>query len=578
MSHHDVTVHPLVLRRTEVARVADVTPRMRRITVTGPQLGSFERDGMSLPGFASPAFDDHVKLVFASDGDVRAVLPRQVEGGIEWAPAATRQGRDFTPRRFDPEALELDLDFVRHGDGPAAVWARHARPGDELWFAGPKASTVVPPDSPWVLLAGDETALPAIGRYFEERPVDAPVRAVVTVPGPAARQDLAVRPEDRVTWVVAEPGDPAALAAAVAAVEPLDGVPYVWAAAESRSLLPVRRHAARVLGTPKTRQNITGYWHLRSGTGAPPAPVAWFAVRAALRLGVPDALAPGPLDGDVLARRVGVEPARLAVLLDALVTAGVVAHDASGRVGLGPAGEELAEDDHARERYTGLHADRIAALAELPAALTGTTPAWQAAHGLTLRETAARDTARYAELVEDAEGLAQLVTGLPRHPVWGRARRVGVTGPGALSVADVLHGHAAADVTVVEAPAALAALRAEARPDCPHAFAEDWGTYDAVATALALGHRTDDEAATLLRALRTAAPVAVLVERLAPDGLSPAALSEGALLHLATLGTPPRTPDRFTHLAATAGWTVTGRRKLGWGVGCVELAAAGTAP
>ncbi|QAB18276.1 siderophore-interacting protein [Leucobacter muris] len=589
---------------------------MRRVTLTGEQLGAFTTGGVELPAFASPAFDDHVKLIFASDGDVGSVLPLQLPHGIEWEPSETRQGRDYTPRRYDPGARELDLDFVLHGEGPAASWARDARPGDELWFAGPKSSTVVPADVDWVLLAGDETALPAIARFFEERPVAAPVRAVVVLSDAEARQELAVGQADAVEWVVADAGDETALAAAVERVEPLPGTPYVWAAAESRSLLAVRRRA-RALGAPKSHVNITGYWHLRDeedrsgdaapggaaagapgvSVGLPSPPVEWFAVRAALRLGLLDAVADGALGIGALAARLGVGAASLRVLADALTAGGILAieggegtaggsedGEAAGaaragedaRIGLGRLGEELVEDEHARERFDGMAADQVLALAALPEAMTGGGPAWRIAHRSTLRQTVVADADEYAELVEHAEGAASVFTGLPASPVWRGHRRIAVTGPGALAVAEALRATVDAPLTVVEEPGPLGVLREAAGEDPDVTFSANWDGHELAVAALALAHRTDGEARELLAQLREAAPAAVLVEQLTPDGLSPASRAHGALVDLGTLGDPPRTAETVLSLAAEAGWRVAARRKLGWGVEAVEL--VGTEP
>lgn len=580
MAHHRFVVHPLVLRRVHVVAVRDVTPRMRRVTLGGPELGAFTRDGLDLPAFASPAFDDHVKLVFAADGDVHAALPVQLEDGIDWPPSTTRQGRDYTPRRFDAAAGELDLDLVLHGDGPAAGWARDAVPGAELWFAGPKSSTVVPDDADWVLLVGDETALPAIGRFLEERPLDVPVRAVVTVADPTGRQDLATRPGDDVTWVVADPADEGALLAAVRAVEPLPGTAYVWAAAESRVLLPVRRYVAGDLGVPKSHANLTGYWHRTdepagATTGPaplpvpPPSPAAWFAVHTALRLGLVEALADGPVGVAAVARRCEVDPARFAPLLDVLAAADVLAVE-DGALALGPVGELLADDEHLREEYEGVHAAQLLALADLAPALAGGDPAWARRHGGTLRTAAQDDPEVYADLAEQAEMLPFLVTGVPRMRLWAPGQRVACGGPGALVLADLLREKTGAITTVVEDPGPLRALLAPG--ETPHAVAEHWGAQDVAVTALALGHRTDAEAVEHLRELRAAAPLAVLVEALRPDALGPGA-AEDALLHLATLGVPPRSPEDVAALAEAAGWRMVDRRPLGWGTECLVLAA-----
>ena len=52
-------MHEIKRRRLEVLRVVDLTPRMRRITVGGPDLA----------GFVSLGTDDHVKLFFPSSAE-----------------------------------------------------------------------------------------------------------------------------------------------------------------------------------------------------------------------------------------------------------------------------------------------------------------------------------------------------------------------------------------------------------------------------------------------------------------------------------------------------------------------------
>ena len=75
--------------------------------------------------------------------------------------------RDYTPRRYDLDTLELDIDFVLHGDGPASTWAEQAKPGQFLHIGGPRGSMIVPDIFDSYLLIGDETALPAIARRLE---------------------------------------------------------------------------------------------------------------------------------------------------------------------------------------------------------------------------------------------------------------------------------------------------------------------------------------------------------------------------------------------------------------------------
>ncbi len=113
-----MTVHPITVRELRVVRVLDVTPGMRRVTFGGSQLGEFtSSNGFARPAFSSPGFDDSVRLMFPYPGEVDPVLPIQKEGGVAFRPGRRPLARAYSVRRWDPDAAELDVDFVRHGVG-----------------------------------------------------------------------------------------------------------------------------------------------------------------------------------------------------------------------------------------------------------------------------------------------------------------------------------------------------------------------------------------------------------------------------------------------------------------------------
>ena len=101
--------HALRMRRLQVSRVRQLTPHMVRVTLVGPDLD----------GFVSAAPDDHVKLFFpVADGALN--LPTLgPEGPVYPEGVEPSASRDYTPRRYDAAAGELDIDFVLHGEGPA---------------------------------------------------------------------------------------------------------------------------------------------------------------------------------------------------------------------------------------------------------------------------------------------------------------------------------------------------------------------------------------------------------------------------------------------------------------------------
>ncbi|MDA4894625.1 siderophore-interacting protein [Streptomyces sp. MS2A] len=565
MALREFVTHPLVLRRLEVIGVRDITPRMRRVTFGGPEVRAFERDGLSHGPFHSPGFDDHVKIILAEDGDTERVLPTQLAAGIEWIPAPERRARDYTPRRVTED--EIDLDFVLHGAGPAVAWARAARPGDPLWIVGPKSSIVLPEALDWIALIGDETALPAIGRFLDERPVEAPAHVVVTIGAASARQDLDLRPGDTIRWVLADPTDRDVLEAAVRESLPAKGDGFVWAGAESRTLLPIRRLLTREHELAKNRMNLTGYWHAEPEDDAPappeiPSPLAWFVVRAALRSGILDELAdrPGPTVEELAGRR-GLAPAAVSALLPTLVHHGLVAVSEE-HVRLDAAGESLLADEHEREEYDGHEADLLLALAELAPALRGEDSPWQRSSGRTLAEQAAADAGTRAELAHGAEVLRFVGGALLRDPLWQQARRVLLAGPGADEWADLAR----------ESGTDADFLRAEDGDDVGNSglLPDDSRPVDLVLGVLALGHRTDAEARVLLERLDGRADTVVLVESARADSLSPVA-HEAPVLALAANGSGLRDAAALAALAADLGWSTARTIPLGWGVDAVVL-------
>ena len=74
--------------------------------------------------------------------------------------------RRYTIRHARPDAGELDLDVLLHGDGPGSRWGATAADGDEIAFQGPRGKLVLT-DADWHLLCGDESALPAIAAIAE---------------------------------------------------------------------------------------------------------------------------------------------------------------------------------------------------------------------------------------------------------------------------------------------------------------------------------------------------------------------------------------------------------------------------
>ena len=247
-------MHEIKRRKLEVLRVVDLTPRMRRITLGGPELA----------GFISLGSDDHVKLFFPQTAEEQAALENmQLSAGLKGSVMPPM--RDYTPRRYDLNTFELDIDFVLHGDGPAATWAAQAQPGQYLHIGGPRGSMVVPDIFDSYLLIGDETALPAIARRLEELPANRRALVVVEVENALEQQPLNSAASVEVIWVHRDmPGED--LLNTVEGLTIPAGELYAWVATESALSRKVRRVLLDTHGLNEEFVKAVGYWRLDGGT------------------------------------------------------------------------------------------------------------------------------------------------------------------------------------------------------------------------------------------------------------------------------------------------------------------------
>ncbi|UPG88379.1 siderophore-interacting protein [Luteibacter aegosomaticola] len=236
--------HDVRMRILTVTRVQQLTPHMVRITVHGPELA----------GFPSASPDDHVKVFLpATDGGFN--LPQMTPDGPVYPEGKPPSpARDYTPRAFRADALELDLDFVIHGDGPASTWAESAKVGDKLGVGGPRGSMIVPSDYDHYVLVGDETALPAIGRWLEEMPKHTKVTVLAEIASVKEKQALA----REARWFIR--GESPSLDYALAALAIPPGDTFWWVATESKRARELRSLLVETRGIDKDWVKATGYW------------------------------------------------------------------------------------------------------------------------------------------------------------------------------------------------------------------------------------------------------------------------------------------------------------------------------
>lgn len=306
-----------------VRRLLALSPHLVRVTVAGPDLTVLGATGL----------DQRITLMLPRGGpdgplsDVGAQDEQTIRAGSWYArwrdlPDDERCPlRTYTVRDARPQDGELDIDMVLHeprpDEGPATRWLRAARPGDPLVVVAPDARSAQVTGVDWhpgtarhLLLAGDETAAPAICAILEQ--ADRPAQAFVEVA--TAADILSVYPAGgaRITWLARDGGcataegfrsvaphgrllrsavrswlarHTTAVAGALGAPEdledldvdaellwdappdPRDGDFYAWVAGEAGMVRDLRRLLVRDVGISRSNVAFMGYW--RDGRPGP---------------------------------------------------------------------------------------------------------------------------------------------------------------------------------------------------------------------------------------------------------------------------------------------------------------------
>ncbi|SFS04199.1 NADPH-dependent ferric siderophore reductase, contains FAD-binding and SIP domains [Microbacterium sp. cf046] len=286
--------------RARVSAITDLTPSFRRFTFGGADLADY----------GDPGYDQRVKVVFPTETVPLDAMPIGDDWYTQWRdmPEEDRPPfRTYTTRRVRNAEHEVDIDMVAHDVlGPASAWISRASVGDEVLILAPTTAHtgvsygidfVPPAHTENLLLAGDETAAPAIAVILEQLPPEATGIVVLEIPH---EDDAAYLPRHpgfdyrvrargaRERHALLVPAVEEAAAQLVpagegAAVEEIDidtgilwEVPrtakggaalksarlYSWLAGESGAIKSLRRHLVAEQGVDRRAVAFMGYWRL----------------------------------------------------------------------------------------------------------------------------------------------------------------------------------------------------------------------------------------------------------------------------------------------------------------------------
>jgi NADPH-dependent ferric siderophore reductase len=214
---------------TIVTEVLALSPRMRRITLTSPQI----------PQHSWPLGCDIAIVLFSADREIR---------------------RRYTVRTVSGDRLLIDA--VLHGHGPGSAWAQSLRVDDQVRFFGPRGQLPLA-EADWLLALTDESGLPAIA-VLAEALGERPISVLAEIADEAEQYPFP--PNADVRWLPRN-GRPAGhcelLAEALTGLGPPAGHGFAYLLGESRAVTQLR-DALSSLGLDRGSVYAKGYWNLNS--------------------------------------------------------------------------------------------------------------------------------------------------------------------------------------------------------------------------------------------------------------------------------------------------------------------------
>ena len=175
-----------------VQSVERITPGLIRIVFSDGDLESFEPTSFT---------DQYINGYFLPE-NADYLVPFDLDEARRLGDELRPRPRRVTVRNWDGTNKHLTVDFVVHGrSGFAGPWAQRAQPGDRLQFKGPSGSYFPDPDVDWHLLAGDESALPAISASLESLSSDSKCTVFALVDSESHEIDIETEAQVELYWL-----------------------------------------------------------------------------------------------------------------------------------------------------------------------------------------------------------------------------------------------------------------------------------------------------------------------------------------------------------------------------------------
>ncbi|MGJ8544180.1 MAG: siderophore-interacting protein [Sulfitobacter sp.] len=240
-----VGAFPPNFRLGEVVDVQPLGAHFWRLSLRGADLRGFAKDGL------------HLRLALPARG-AAAQWPRlNDKGRVVWPAAQDLHVAVYSIRAIDAASGRAEIDIFRHAGGRSADWVAQARAGEQVGLIGPGGGWI--PDAPHLVIAGDETALPAVARILENIAPETTGTALIEV---AERCDVPLpQPPRGMHLQILSRRKGESLERALAGVDlGQPGARHVWFAAEKTRASAMRHELRGLRSVARGECYVTAYW------------------------------------------------------------------------------------------------------------------------------------------------------------------------------------------------------------------------------------------------------------------------------------------------------------------------------
>lgn len=236
---------PPNFKLAKVIKCEHVAPSFIRMTIQGDDMSRFGEKGL------------HFRIVRQQNPDRDPVWPViGSKGTAEWPEGKdTLLNKVYTTRWFDAATGTLTFDIFQHEGGFTCEWATTNPIGQTVGVMGPGGGWY--PSAGNLLMAGDETALPAIARILENAPRDSLGKAIILVPDQVDAQDIDAPEGFEVSWLFRNQGDNLVAATKTASEQNYD---YYWFAAHQNEARDMRAFWKDIKTIDRKAMQVVAYW------------------------------------------------------------------------------------------------------------------------------------------------------------------------------------------------------------------------------------------------------------------------------------------------------------------------------